>query len=470
MSIHDISSYTENSETLSLKQGLAYALPTVVVAFLVGPVATILQGVYAKYFGLPLATVATIILIARLFDAISDPVIGHLSDRYQHDRSGRKLFIMAGGILFIASSYCLYAPLGSDIPVGPKDVSKIYFLFWFLAFYLSFTLFEIPHLAWGGEITVSANERNKLYGFRALASYLGMLLFFSVPLLPFFDSDRFTPETLVWSVTAAGILMLPLLIVCIVTVPVATVSKTHSPQVQQSLRQHVGVYIEVIFRNQPFMVFLGAFFCSGAALGMWYGLMYLFVDVYLDLGHKLSLGYMLSFIVTLPALGLWVKLANLIGKNISWGIGMILAMVGILGTGFLAPGESNWLPLLLCMVLISSGSAASVALAPSLLADIVDYSTVRFGVTNAATYFAIYTLTAKANVAIGGAVGLAIVASFGFDPLNTMHSGNAVFGMRLAISWIPVLITIAAVFFIIWTPINSRRHGIIQRRLENKKL
>lgn len=450
-------------------QDIAYALPSVTIAFLVGPVATILQGIYAKYFGIPLATVAAVILMARLFDAISDPIIGYLSDRYQHHLAGRKLFIVSGGLLFIVSSYFLYAPLelsSQSTQVG--NVSVPYFLGWFLAFYLSFTLFEIPHLAWGGEIAMSAHDRNKLYGLRALASYIGLLLFFVVPLLPFFESDEFTPQTLAWSVTAASIVMLPLLLICIFAVPKDRKAFDCDRQRQDFRKDRFSVIAVSIISNKPFLVFLAAFFFSGAALGMWYGMMYLFVDVYLGLGHKLSLAYVLSFGVTIPMLGFWVRLANKVDKSTSWGIGMVLVLVGIFGTGFLMPGESSWLPLLLCMVLISTGSAASVALAPSLLTDIIDYSALKFELNSAATYFSLYTLVAKGNVAIGGAAGLAIAASYGFDPLNIVQSAEAQFGLLLSIAWLPVLITLISISFIALTPINARRHRVIRRRLDGR--
>ena len=60
---------------------LAYPLPYIAMAFLFGPMA-ILQGIYAKYFGLSLTTIAAVLLIGRLFDAITDPIIGYLSDRH----------------------------------------------------------------------------------------------------------------------------------------------------------------------------------------------------------------------------------------------------------------------------------------------------------------------------------------------------------------------------------------------------
>ena len=94
---------------LDQSQGFAYALPVLPLAFLLGPMA-ILQGIYAKYFGLGLTIIASVLLVSRLFDAITDPAIGYYADKYYTKHGSRKPFVVSGGILFIISSWFLYVP------------------------------------------------------------------------------------------------------------------------------------------------------------------------------------------------------------------------------------------------------------------------------------------------------------------------------------------------------------------------
>ena len=108
------SSSSGNHQSLATLVSAKYALPTVAVAFLMSPIA-IIQGIYAKYFGLSLTEIATVLLIARMFDAITDPVVGHLSDRFSARHGSRKAFILFGGLLFIISAYFLFVPSGSCI-------------------------------------------------------------------------------------------------------------------------------------------------------------------------------------------------------------------------------------------------------------------------------------------------------------------------------------------------------------------
>ena len=110
-----------------------YALPTSTTASLLAPIA-IVQGIYAKHYGLSLEGLALIFLCSRMFDAITDPLIGYLSDRYHQKHGTRKPFMLIGGLLFVVSAWFLYVP--------PESPSLFYFFIWFVVFYLAWTLFE----------------------------------------------------------------------------------------------------------------------------------------------------------------------------------------------------------------------------------------------------------------------------------------------------------------------------------------
>ena len=87
----------ESSNRLKLKEEVAYALPAVAISFLMGPIG-IVQGIYAKYFGLELTTIAAVLLVARLFDGITDPIVGYWSDRSYAKGGSRKLFVVSGSV------------------------------------------------------------------------------------------------------------------------------------------------------------------------------------------------------------------------------------------------------------------------------------------------------------------------------------------------------------------------------------
>lgn len=458
------------SPSMGLGQTFAYAAPAIAVAFLYGPV-HLVQGIYAKYFGLALSTIAGIVLVARLFDAITDPLIGYLSDRYYQRVGGRKPFVVLGCLLLVVSSYFLYVPFDTDTVGTSTNVSATYFLIWFLAFYFAWTLFEIPHLAWASELAPHSMAKNKVYCIRVLAVFIGHLAFYAVPLLPVFATNEFTPKTLEWSVVIAGVLMLPLLYFCTKSVPnngVECSGATCQPCNKGVEKEGVAVLLPIILGNKPFLLFLMAFLFAGVGVGMWFALVFIYVDVYLKQGDQLALIYLLSLSVSMVTLAAWYKLAVVFGKKLAWGLGVILTALGIAGTGLLNPGETNFSTLAVVMILIYTGFASITMLAPSLLADINDYGTWKFGVDRTATYFSLYTLITKANVALGGALGLAIAGWYGFDAAAQNHSEENIRGLHLAIAYLPALITLIAVVFIALISINTPRHAIIQHRLNSR--
>ena len=149
-------------------QKIFYALPRISSVSLFAPI-HVVQGIYAKHYGLSLTTIAGILLFARLFDAITDPVIGYLSDKSRIKTGTRKPTMILGAAVLVSSAYFLYSP--------PENVSALYFAFWFVVFYLGFTLFNIPHLAWGGEISHGTHEKTQTYTLRTAVGYSGTVLF-----------------------------------------------------------------------------------------------------------------------------------------------------------------------------------------------------------------------------------------------------------------------------------------------------
>jgi Na+/melibiose symporter-like transporter len=429
----------------------------------------LLQGIYAKNFGLALTTIASVLLIARFFDAVSDPVIGYCADRYYARRGNRKPFIVVGGMLYIVASWFLFVPFGFDPEQGHTSVSAGYFLGWYLAFYLGFTLFEIPHMAWGSALAKDSREKNSIYGVRSFFLILGALLFYSVPLLPWFETTEFTPQTLMWSAIVAGIFMLPLLYLCIKYVPsrqlLSPVGSGSGRVFKKDMPREV---LRAVFTNKPLLVLTAAYICVGFGSGMYLTLLFLFVDSYLNLGAHYALFYVISYGLGLPALKLWVVLAGPWGKQVALMTGMVLVVIGTIGIGLLSPESTGWLELLLCMTLVTVGYSAFVVMVPSLMSDIVDYGTWKFGTDRAATYFSSYTFMNKAAYALGSALGLAIAGWVGFDPTQTSHNESTIVGLRFGIAWISAGFIALSIFFIAIIPITTSRHAIIRRRLNSR--
>ena len=436
----------------SVAQMVAFAAPTGAVFFLINPAWTILPGIYAKYFGLDLTLIAGVILFARLFDAITDPIIGFLSDRH-HSRGGsRKIWVMWGGVTAVISAYFLYSP--------PSSISLSYYLVWSLFFYLSFTIIDMPHAAWGAELVTDYDGRARTYSYRVFFMSLGQVLFFSLPLWPIFDLNEYTPEVLVAAVFIGGILMLSSLLLNYFYAPNGKAVKT-------DIQDDIDKILTSVIRNKPLLIFLSTYLFVGIGYGMWAGLVFVYLDGYLNLGSHIAKIFLFGNVAAMLCIPLWLWLISKTAKTVAWAAGMALDIVLLVGCFFIKPGMT-WVYSLICIggtyVAVSGMTVAATAM----LGDIADYGLFKFSKNRGATYFALLTLSFKITMGFGGALALWLAGYYGFDATLSVQSDDAIFGMKLAFIAIPVVFSLMALVSVVFTPINKTRHRALRKRIEKR--
>ena len=147
---------------------------------LMGLIGNISLGLSALWLGV-------ILIIPRLWDAVSDPIVGHISDNYRSRWGRRRPFLLIGGIA-VAISFVLmwWIPDGEMVhswfpsESGFQGFQLGYILFWLLVFFTACTIFEIPHGALGMEMSTDYHERTRLFSAK---SFLGNLFAMSTPWL-----------------------------------------------------------------------------------------------------------------------------------------------------------------------------------------------------------------------------------------------------------------------------------------------
>jgi glycoside/pentoside/hexuronide:cation symporter, GPH family len=433
----------------SLSRTFAYAAPIAGSGFLYIPMWSILPGIYGKYFGLTLTSIAAVVLFVRLFDGVIDTAIGYLSDRHRASGGSRKSWVLVGGIGSIAACAFLFAP--------PSPVTAGYYLVWSFAYFFAFTLAEIPHLAWGSELTMDYNRRARIFGVRNIMFRVGMCAFYVLPLLPGNPSNDYTPQVLRKAVYVGGVMTALGLAWTLSAAPAGIVLKSDR---DDSLR----FFAECLVRNKPLLLYCIAFGCEALCYGMYFALLFFYLDSYLSLGGKIALMLLSATIVAALSTPLWLYIIRSTSKATAWAIGMTLFTAQLIGAAFIPPGSPWWIPCLLVITANLCFCCHDVA-ALSILGDIVDYGKLKFHKDRGATYFAISTLIFKVGLGIGGAVSLGIAGSFGFVPSRAAQDAQAVLGLKLGFILIPTCMALVTLFLISRTPLDPRRHDIVRRRL-----
>ena len=146
---------------------LAYALPALVIALPTIPVYIHLPALYGVQLGLGLATTGLILLLARLFDAVTDPLIGALSDRFGFRGGRRKPWIAIGAVIAGVGLFKVLTP--------PQGVEAAYLLSWSVVLYAGWTMVAVPYLAWGAALTTDYNERTRITAWREGLALVGIV-------------------------------------------------------------------------------------------------------------------------------------------------------------------------------------------------------------------------------------------------------------------------------------------------------
>ena len=156
------------ADRLSHSRLVAYSLPSLVTSVTALPLALFIPAFYADDLGVPLAAVGAAIALSRLLDVITDPLIGAWSDRLRLPIGRRKPWMVLGLPLFLVSVWKIF------VPDGP--VSMGYLLLWSALLYLGFTMIDLPHKAWGAELSSDYDERSRITSWREGFSTGGQVL------------------------------------------------------------------------------------------------------------------------------------------------------------------------------------------------------------------------------------------------------------------------------------------------------
>jgi glycoside/pentoside/hexuronide:cation symporter, GPH family len=439
-------------KTLTVNNTIAYAAPAIGIGFFYVPMWSVLPAVYAKYFGLSLTAIAGCVLVIRLFDGFVDTAIGYLSDWHQSRGGHRPLWVIVGCAGSIVACWFLFVP--------PSHAGTGYYLGWSLVYFLAFTIAAIPHLAWGSELTLDYQRRAQVFAIYCVMRNVGIGFFYALPLIMTSASNDFTPRILADAVYVGAALSILGLACALLFAPQGIVTATAREDSLRLLRQSVT-------RNKPLLLYLAAFGCDGLCYGMWFGLLYLYLDSYLNIGSKLAVILLVATVLQTAAIPIWLKLISKSSKAAAWATCGVLFAAQLIGCWFLSPGGSWWLVFLVVVFAHLCMGCHDVA-ALSMLGDIVDYGKLKFRKDRGATYVALYTLVFKIGLGIGGGLAIGIAGQFGYIPSEAVHTNVEIFGLKLGFIILPACFVGLGLLFILRAPINRRRHGIIQRRIQSR--
>jgi Na+/melibiose symporter-like transporter len=405
---------------------------------------------YADDLGVPLAAVGTAVALSRVLDVVTDPLIGSLSDRLRLPLGRRKPWMILGTPLFVLALWKIFVP--------GATVTPTYLFFWSALLYLGFTLIDLPHKAWGAELSTDYDERSRVTSWREGISTAGQVLLLASLVWLAGRGIEEASDQLRGVAISVGVALPLLMAVCVLAVP------EREPVVLAHERRGPLEGLVLVGRNPAFLRMVGCvlFFVSGVAIqGTLHRLV--LADVMGEEG-RFPLMILVENLATLAAVPAWLALSVRIGKHRTLLIAALWIAVWSLPLIAMRSGDTT---LLITTIAIRGSSFASILfLANSIAADVVDLDTLASGEQRSGLYFAVWGMVTKLSLALGVLLGTTLPSAFGYDPTAAVAS-TAVQGRLMAIyGGVPALLMGLGALFLRGFPITRERHAEIRAELE----
>lgn len=421
---------------------------------------------YTEIVGLNSSLAGIALSISVIWDAISDPLMGRISDHTITRFGRRRPYIFIGGILLSISVLLLFSPPSISSQLG----KFAYLLSVYLLVNTAMTIISVPHIALGGELSFERNERTSVFGWRLFFSNIGMLIGMIVPATILQSlGDESAKENIITSRTVAGeIVSLVILVSSIITFLVTKGKDT----IQSDKTKQLPFFVSFgsVLRNKMFLILLFAFVI--ATIGRTFNSAIALYYYEYRLGLKESqvvINILLPFfLVLMLSIGFWVWISKKIGKKIP-------AFLGVFGLGLLTvivyplfPYGELKPPLIAAF--FGGIFAGSILIMDSILTDVVDYDEYKTGEKREGLYFGIWKMGVKFSQAFGIALTGFLLDFIGFQ--NGLTEQSTEVGFRLAMIFGPgvgfffILGSIVFLFF----PLTDAKHIQVQRILTKRTL
>ncbi len=418
-------------------------------------------GLNASLAGLALA-------VAILWDAISDPIMGNISDHTRSRFGRRRVYFLPGALGFALALILIFNP-----PALDSQWTKFAFLlFSYSLLNTASTVLAIPHATLSAELTFDRDDRTGVYAFRLLFNTLGLLLGMILPaaLAARFGGEANPQATAQATGLSAVYLAVPIVASTLVSF-LATRGRDSSPPPLAGPRTF-DLFANTLaaLRNPFFRILLLAFVIAtiGRALNTSIALYY--YEHRLGLSQQTTVVYVLLpfFVFILLSIPIWVWLSRRVGKK--WP-----AFAGVLALGLMTiftypffPAGSLVGPLLAAF--FGGLLGGSIILLDSFVADVVDYDELHSGQNREGVYFGVWRMATKFSRAVGiGLAGLAL-DGIGFQAAAAAQSE----GVRSGLAWlfgpgVGLFFVLGAAAFAL-LPLSDAAHKRIQALLIRRRL
>lgn len=404
------------------------------------------------------AVMGLIFGLSRIWDAVSDPLAGYYSDK-TNSRLGRRRPWMLASIIPISLSFWM-------ICAPPESLSEYQMIIWMgiavIAFYSAQTIFIVPHMSLGAELSTSYHERNKVFAGR----HAGWIAGYILALLTMYwlieaeargvNAVRELAETQSF---AAGIFTALCLLICVYFL------KERKEFIGRGAEKPWRAMVDIAKNPHARLLLIVNFIenLGGAVITI----LTLYTSQYIVGNALMAPAFILSYMVFSFALTpLWIPIAKRVGKKPLWIGSLIVTAIAFGCMAFVGPGTE----VLLVTLSAIAGAAGSCGgtVSPSIKSDIIDFDELQTGERKEGAYFAAWNFVSKSSYGVMLSVTGFALSWSGFIP-NVEQSDLVITTLRVLYSGVPFVAYMLGAVILMFFTLNELEHRAVRAQLDARR-
>lgn len=431
---------------------------------------------YSTVFGLSLVDATFLMLVTRIWDAVSDPMMGIIADRTKTKWGKYRPYLLWISIPFAVSGILLFTT-----PDFSYEGKRIWAYVTYILMMTVYTAINVPYGAMLGVMTADSDEKTVFSSFRMFFAYAGSFIVLAgwEPLCRMFNKFQGIapnvndPSSWQSAMIVIAVFCFILFILCfrMTKETVKTMPKETS----------VGSDLITIFKNGPWWILLGGvlffnlfnsarytagpfFFASaigdGAQLKIFSFEFLFYAGIFFAVGE----------VANMAGVAMCPWITSKIGKKSTFMYSLIL-LIGLSCLFFFIPLTTGgyWL-MMLMQVIISIITGIVSPLVWSMYADIADFAELKFNTASTGLIFSSSSMAQKFGGAIGGSAVTAILAAVGYSTeAGAIQTGSALVWVRALMSFVPAAVAALSLIFLSFYPLTTKRMKEIQTELETRR-
>lgn len=416
-----------------------------------------------KALGMPAALAGTIPLVGKIWDAITDPIMGNICDRTKSRFGAKRFYILIGGIV----SALTFVLMWLTVPAQSVVTLYVFYLIMYCLFSTGFTILTVPYNGLLPDMIDDYTLRAKYSNVRMVWSTLGAMVCGLVP--TFIIRDNLDTASYLRCALIFGVLFF---LTSMVTFA-GTWEKQKEP-VRTSLADSFPQAASV-FKSHSFRLFIGIYLFGQCGMDFVSGMAVYYVDDVLNGYGNGYFTYLMAVLLISQLLGMlfFGPIMSKTSKRFTLLLGAPIRLVGTLGLlGFSHEGASI-VPILVLTALIGFGNAGTLTSIFAIMADMADVDELITSVRRPGIVSGMATFARKVSSGLSAAIIGFLLSAVGYDEViansGARQSASTQQGIAVIYIVVPAILITCLILVGVLFPITGKEFAIITKEIARRK-